>query len=52
MDKKVGELSVGLKLDGYEVLKTQLNDIEAQLDRIIKKMEKASCLPSFRKMEG
>ena len=38
--KSIGELTVGVTLQGYEDLKESLNDIEAQLDRIIKKQNK------------
>ena len=38
--KSVGELTVGVTLQGYEDLKESLNDIESQLDRIIEKQNK------------
>ena len=37
--KSIGELTVGVTLQGYEDLKESLNDIEAQIDRIIAKKE-------------
>ena len=37
--KNIGELTVGVTLQGYEDLKESLNDIEAQIDRIIAKKE-------------
>lgn len=38
--KSMGELTVGVTLQGYEDLKESLNDIESQLDRIIEKQKK------------
>ena len=38
--KSIGELTVGVTLQGYEDLKESLNDIEAQLDRITEKQNK------------
>ena len=38
--KSIGELTVGVTLQGYEDLKESLNDIETQLDRIIEKQNK------------
>ena len=38
--KSIGELTVGVTLQGYEDLKESLNDIESQLDRIIEKQDK------------
>lgn len=34
---KTNDLKINVELEGYEDIKAQLNDIEAQLDRILEK---------------
>lgn len=37
--KEPKTITIGIELEGYEEVKSQLTDIESQLDRIIKKKE-------------
>lgn len=44
-DKKKNNISISVELTGYEKFKGQLNDIEAQLDRIDNKSQKIVSRP-------
>jgi len=48
--RNIGELTVTTKLEGYDTIKLQLNDIEQQLDRILDKQKLAGYKTDIEKL--